>query len=172
MMNGHPRWRLLCFTASLVLLVSGIDAVEQSASAQSLQDVRALVRAYEGTWNTHDASRVAAFYTHDADMVMGNGPRISGREAIAEWWARYFAAISDHRVGTFEVESLRLLTPDVALANVSTLTAGRDQKDEELPPRRARGTWILTAQDGHWLISALRGLPAQGDARVEPGTDR
>lgn len=65
-----------------------------------------------------------------------------------------------------------LLTPDVALANVSTLTAGRDENDEELPARRARGTWVLVAQDGQWLISALRGLPAEGDVRVEPGKDR
>jgi uncharacterized protein (TIGR02246 family) len=171
-MNRRPLWRLLGVAASLVLLVSGGEAVEQTASAQSLVDVRAQVRAYERAWNSHDASRVAAFYTHDADMVMGNGPRISGRAAITEWWARYFAAISDQRVGTLEVESLRLLTPDVALANVSTLTAGRDEKDEVLPARRARGTWILTAQDGQWLISALRGLPAEGDVRVEAGTDR
>lgn len=171
-MNGLSLWRLLGVATSVVLLLSCGKTVEQTASAQSQADVRALVRAYERAWNTHDASRVAAFYTHDADMVMGNGPRISGREAITEWWARYFAAISDKRVGTFEVESLRLLNPDVALANVGTLTAGRDEKGEELPARRARGTWILTTQDGQWLISALLGLPAEGDLRVEPGTDR
>jgi uncharacterized protein (TIGR02246 family) len=134
--------------------------------------VRAQVRAYEDAWNSHDASRVAAFYTLDADMVMGNGPLIHGREGITEYWAGYFAAISDYRVGAFDVEPLRQLTPDVALANVSTLTAGRGEKHEELPERRARGTWILTARDGQWLISALRGLPAEGDVRVEPGTDR
>ncbi len=156
----------------LALLVSGAEAGEPTASEQTLTDVRAQVRAYERAWSSHDASKVAAFYAQDADMMMGNGPRISGREAIKEWWAQYFSAISDHRAGTFQVESLRLLTPDVALANVSTLTAGRDENDEELPARRARGTWILTAQNGHWLIAALRGLPAEGDARVEPGTDR
>jgi len=40
------------------------------------------------TWNSHNASWVAAFFTHDADRLMGDGPRVSGREAIAEWWAR------------------------------------------------------------------------------------
>jgi uncharacterized protein (TIGR02246 family) len=171
-MNRGSLWRLLGVAASLVLLLSGGEAAGQADCAKSLADVRAQIRAYELAWSSHDASSVGAFYTHDADMVMGNGPRIVGREAIKKWWARYFAAISDHRAGTFKVESLRLLASNVALANVSTLTAGRDEKGEDLPTRRARGTWILTEQGGQWLISALRGLPAEGDLRVEPGTDR
>ena len=171
-MNRSQLKRLLGVASSCVLLVSGGEAGEQTASEQSMTDVRAVVRVYERAWNSHDASAVAAFYASDADMIMGNGPRIAGREAITEWWARYFSAISDHRAGTFHVESLRLLTSDVALANVSTLTAARNENDEELPERLARGTWILTAHDGQWLISALRGLPAEGDVRVAPGRDR
>lgn len=171
-MNRRIVWRIFGVTASLALLASHGEAAEQTAIEESLIDVRAQVEAYERAWNSHDARSVAAFFTADADMVMGNGPRIEGREAIEEWWAQYFSAISDNRAGTFQMESLRMLTPDVALANVSTLTAGRDENDEELPPRRARGTWILTVQHGQWLISALRGLPAEGDVRVEPGTDR
>jgi uncharacterized protein (TIGR02246 family) len=171
-MNTRGVRRVLGVAASFAILVSGGEAGEQTASEKSSTDVRAQVQAYGRAWNSHDGSAVAAFYTHDADMVMGNGPRIEGREAIAAWWARYFSAISDSRAGTFQVESLRLLAPDVALANVATLTSGRGDDDEELPARRARGTWILTAKDGKWLISALRGLPAEGDVRVEPGTDR
>jgi len=171
-MKSRPLGRWLGLATSLALLVPGAEAAKQSASEQSMTDVRAMVRAYERAWNSHDASKVAPFFARDADMVMGNGPRISGREAIAAWWARYFSAISGNRTGSFEVETLRLLAPDVALANVNTLTAGRDQNEERLPSRRARGTWILTARDGQWLISALRGLPAEGDARVQPGRDR
>jgi uncharacterized protein (TIGR02246 family) len=171
-MSRRQLRRLLGVGMGLALLVSVGEAAEQAVSGESLTEVRAQVRAYELAWNSHAPTRVAAFYAPDADMMMGNGPRISGREAIAEWWARYFSAISDHRAGTFQVDTLRLLAPDVALANVSTLTAGRDENNEELPERRARGTWILTARDGQWLISALRGLPAEGDLRVQPGTDR
>ena len=39
---------------------------------------------------------------------------------------------------------------------------GRDGKDEGLPARRARGTWILTVQDGQWIIEEtinIQGLP-------------
>lgn len=171
-MKGRTSWRMVGVATGLMLLVSVGEAVEPATGEQLLADVRARVQTYESAWNTHDASRVAAFFSRDADMVMGNGPRVSGREAIAEWWARYFAAISDRRVGRISVESIRMLTPEVALVNVNTLTAGRDEEDQELPARRARGTWILTSRDGEWLISALRGLPAEGEMRVEPGRDR
>jgi len=154
-----------------VLLASCGEVRERTAGQQSLVDIRDQVAAYERAWNTHDASQVAAFYAPDADMIMGSGPRVIGRAAVEAWWARYFAAISDRRTGTFQVESVRLLAPEVALANIGSLTARRDEDDEQLPTRRARGTWVLTVQDGQWLISSLRGLPAEGETRSKPGTD-
>ena len=134
--------------------------------------VRAQVEAYERAWNTHDATAVAAFYSQDADMVMGNGPRIIGRAAIQDWWDKYFRAIDDQRTGTFTIESLRVIAEGVALVNVNTRTGGREGEGDELPTRLARGTWIVVQRDGQWLISALRGFPAEGDVRLCPGADR
>ncbi len=171
-MNASEIQVTLGLVATVLLLTPVGESAQHAAADEALTRVRPQVDAYERAWNSHDAGAVAAFFTHDADMVMGNGPRIEGREAIAEWWARYFSAISGNRVVTIELESLRLLSPHVALVNVNTLTAARDGNEEELPARRARGTWILTAQDDQWLISALRGLPAEGDLRVTPGRDR
>jgi uncharacterized protein (TIGR02246 family) len=171
-MTGLRLRQTLGIAVGAVLLVCGAKAAAQAADQEPLAEVRAQVQAYARAWNTHDASRVAEFYSPRADMIMGSGPTISGRAAIEEWWSRYFAAISEHRAGAFQVESVRLLSPDVALAEVSTLTRAGDGSDENLPARRARGTWVLRAQDGQWLISALRGLPAVGEARCAPGTDR
>jgi len=74
--------RVLGAAASLALFVAAGQAGAQTANDPSLTEVRAQVQAYERAWNSHDASKVAAFYTDDADMIMGNGPRITGREAI------------------------------------------------------------------------------------------
>ena len=171
-MRMQRLWGMVGVVTCLMLVASVGAAAEPAPDEQSLANVRAQIQAYERVWNTHDADQLAAFFTDDADLVMGNDPRISGRESISGWWGRYFAAISPHRVVTIEVETLRLLTPEVALANVNTLTAGRDEKNAELPARRARGMWVLIARNGQWLISALRGLPAEGDMRVAPGKDR
>jgi uncharacterized protein (TIGR02246 family) len=135
-------------------------------------ELRARVRAYERVWNTHEAAAVAGFFTEDADMIIGNGPRVAGREAIQQWWAGYFVRIAATREATFGIESLQLISHDVALINVNSTTAGREEAGQEMPTRLARGTWVMVQRSGDWLISALRGLPALGDLRISPGTDR
>jgi uncharacterized protein (TIGR02246 family) len=134
--------------------------------------VRAFVDAYEKTWNTHEPSAVAAFFSEDADFIVGNGPRIVGRAAVEKWWRSYFSGIDDARRGTFAIASLRAVTPDVVLINIDSTTAGRDGSGRSLPTRVARGTWLVARDNGKWQISAFRALPAEGDVRSGPGRDR
>lgn len=145
-------------------LLNGLEAQTPDAS----DALRATVEAYETTWNTHDPTAVAAFFTVDADMIAGNLPAARGRKAIEDWWGKYFAAIEPERRGTFEVISLRLVTPDVALINISSETGGSDSQGRELPTRLARGTWVLVHEADGWLIAALRAQPAEGDVRGPP----
>lgn len=155
----------------IIMLAEGAMA-EQTTNEPALASIRARIQDYQRAWNSHDGNKVAAFYAEDADMVMGNSPRIIGRQAIAEWWTRYFAAISDKRDGAFELVAVRLYAPNVAVADVNTLTSGHAESGDALPARRARGTWVLTRSNGQWLISVIRGLPAEGDSRVQAGKDR
>jgi uncharacterized protein (TIGR02246 family) len=163
--------RVVAMAASAISFSFLVEA-GQAKTNDAFSELHARVEAYERAWNTHQASAVATFFTQDADMIFGNGPRIAGREAIQQWWAGYFAKIAAIRGATFAIGSLQLITSDVALLNVDSTTAGRDSTDQELPPRLARGTWVMVRRSGDWWISALRGLPAQGDVRVSPGTDR
>lgn len=135
-------------------------------------ELHGLLKAYKEAWSTHDAESVAAFFSRDADMVVGNHPRVSGRDAIEAWWSGYFANIDEGRKGAFEAESIRMITPEVALVNVGSTTAGTGSGGEKLPTRLARGTWVLVRTEGQWWITALRVLPAEGEVRVTPGTDR
>lgn len=137
----------------------------------TIREIHARVDAYQSAWNTHKASAVAAFFTQDADMIIGNGPRIVGREAITNSWAGYFENIAATRRGTFSIQTLQMPTPDVAVLNIDSTTSGHDSKGQDLPTRLARGTWVMVRQSNEWWISALRGLPQQGEMRVSAGTD-
>lgn len=130
------------------------------------------VSAYERVWNTRDADAVAAYFAEEADMIMGAGPSVKGRAAIADWWRTYFDRIDEGRIGTFSIESARLISPDVAVVNIDSTTSARREEDrEKLPTRLARGTWVVVRTDGGWSISALRGQPQEGESRTGPGTD-
>jgi uncharacterized protein (TIGR02246 family) len=137
----------------------------------TFHELQARVDAYQRAWNTHQASAVAAFFTQDADLILGNEPRIVGREAIQNWWEGYFEKVAATRRGAFAIETLQMLTSDVAILNINSTTSGHDSTGQELPTRLARGTWVMVRRFGDWWISALRGLPQQGDARVSPGKD-
>lgn len=146
-----------------------VTALPGEAEAQAVADSAALheyVETYENAMSTHDPTVVAAFFSEDADLVPGNLPVLNGREAIEAWWRAYFERQEAERRGTFSVTSTRFLTPDVALVNLAITSGGVGAGGEELPERKARGTWLLRRHGGQWLIEAARILPTEKD-RVE-----
>jgi uncharacterized protein (TIGR02246 family) len=167
------RWaRVLTAIACAIGALHACTAPVPATTQDVADGVRAWVDAYEKTWNTHEASAVAAFFSEDADFIVGNGPRIVGRDAVEERWRSYFSGIDDARKGSFAIASLRAITPEVVVVNIDSTTAGHGHSGEELPTRFARGTWVVAQHNGKWQISAFRALPAEGDVRSGPGRDR
>lgn len=161
----------LKLAAAIIATITVAAAFPAVATAQAETEhrttaLRERVEAYRRAWNTHDPSAVAAFFTEDADFVMGNLPLRRGRQEIRDSWRDYFARQEPERGLTLVLNSIRFVAADVALINVATITGGRDRLGQELPARRFRGTWVLRRQGSSWLISAMRGLPTEED-RVE-----
>jgi len=152
-------------TAACILLAGGVSAAAAQSSAPP-QDLRETVDRYVAAWNAHDSSVLAGSFTADADMIMGNGPILSGRPAVEHWWREYFAVQEPERKLTIEMLSTREVTGDVAMLNVRTTTDGRTMQGTDLIARRARGTWVLVRQGGDWLIAAMRGMPTEQDRIV------
>jgi uncharacterized protein (TIGR02246 family) len=158
----------LKLAAAIIATSTVAAAFPAVATAQTEAEtaLRGRVEAYQQAWATQDPTVVAAFFTEDADFVMGNLPLRRGREEIRDWWRDYFARQESGRGLTLDVNSVRLVTADVAVINVVTTTGGRDSLGQELPARRFRGTWVMRRQTGEWLIAAMRGLPTEED-RIE-----
>jgi|GEM_PF-872782 len=157
--------------ASLLAILITLPIAVMAQSTDDLVALRKRVEAYKKVWNTHDASALAAFFTEDADMIMYNVPAMQGRQAIQDWWAAYFARNEKERKITIAIETIRVITPEVALINVATTTAGLNNVGQELLNRFARGTWIVVRKDDEWLISAMRGLPTKHD-RIIRASDK
>ena len=142
----------------------------QAIDSGQLED---FVKKYEETWQSHDAERLADFFADDSDMIVGIQPRIVGRAAIEMGWNRYFSRIDSGRLLAISIESIRILSPDVALINVDTTTGGiHSETDKVLESRKARGTWVVTRSSGDLKISALRAHSPTGELRESPGTDK
>jgi len=154
----------------VLLLVVLSQAFAQSDAADEL---RHFVKQYEETWQFHDAERLGDFFSDDSDMIVGILPRTVGREAIVDSWDRYFSGIDRGRLLTISIESIRFLSPNIALINVETTTGGNHSETNEiLESRKARGTWVVTRNGRDWQISALRAHSPIGELREAPGTDK
>lgn len=154
----------------LLLLIAAVIA-SSFVLASPADDVHDFVATYSAAWNRHDEHELGKLFEEGADLIMGSGPRVEGRTQIEQWWKTYFSHIDSRRRGDFQVDSVMVLAHDVYLLNVLTKTGGMDANGEPLETRRARGTWILVRHNDSWRIQAMRGHPAVGESRTNPGTD-
>lgn len=168
MLNFVGAIKTKALIITLYVLISGFSNMAVAQTVEDSASVYEFVEAYQRTINTHDPAALAAFFTEDADFVMFNLPGIQGRQAIENWWRDFwqskFNKQEPGRRGTFNLNSVRFLADDVALANIETTTGGRDSLGVELDTRKARGMWLLHRQNGKWLISAIRGMPTERDS--------
>jgi uncharacterized protein (TIGR02246 family) len=109
-------------------------------------------------WAVADADAFAAEYTDDATVVLP-GTFHQGRAAVRDFVANAFAGPLKDTRPIDEPQDIRLVGRDTAIVvsrNV-VLMAG----EQDAPADRKRvGTWVLTRQDGRWLIAAFANSPA------------
>lgn len=116
--------------------------------------VRDLFRAVSEAWEAGDAAAFARWYAADATVLLP-GTRLTGRDEIRSTMAGAFAGPLHGTRRIHDVESIRLLTPDVAL--VHTLSA-------TVPPEGLRETvtWVLVLGPEGWRIASYHSTPPQG----------
>lgn len=155
-----------------LVLVVVLPASCAYPAKEASPDFDAFLRVYTETWNQHDGVALSALFAADADLIAGSLPRVDGREAIGQWWDRYFSRLDEGRKGEFEVLSLRDIAPGVRLADIRSKTSGMDSTGVVLETRLARGTWVVVETGETWMIASMRALPAEGENRFRPGEDR
>jgi uncharacterized protein (TIGR02246 family) len=134
----------LSFVARSAPLAPGDDAA-----------VRQLVKSYLEAREHNDPRAVAALFTSDADQLVSSGEWRKGREAIVKGTLASSKNTGGSR--TIIVKNIRLVTPDVAIADgayeLSGLKGGTT--------RNMWSTFIMKREMSGWRIAAIRNmLPA------------
>jgi uncharacterized protein (TIGR02246 family) len=150
-----------------LVLVSLPFASSLFAAPSDEQQVRQAVSAFVEAWNHHDMDAFGRLFAPDADFVNVAGDWWKGRQAIQERHAyahgtipidtpgdvpRYWG-IFKTSVLRFTQMDVRFLRKDVAVAHVSMELLGDARTSN---PRRSTATFVLTRQDGGWLIAAAQ----------------
>jgi uncharacterized protein (TIGR02246 family) len=117
--------------------------------------IRRVVQKYLDARAERDPQAVKALFTEDADQLVSSGEWRKGREALVKG-----AMASSERTGgkrTLTVESVRYVTPDVAVADcryeLTALAGGQT--------RKMWSTFVMRRTPDGWRIAAIRNmLPA------------
>lgn len=128
--------------------------------------IKELVAAREKAWNAGDVDGYRALLTEDADIVSATGRAARGRDAFLKLYAEQHAGALAGAVTHTKVTHVRMLSDDVALADVTyEMTGGK-----AAAIRRGLMAFILRRENGRWRISAIRSIPAQ--AAKEPKSSK
>jgi len=145
----------IIFFALLGALVSNRAQV-LSAQGRAADEgaIRAQTAAYEAAINKRDGTAVAAQFTPDGDFVFFDGPRVVGRQAIADSTKAALAGWSATMRFTLTVTAIRFLAPDIAIVETEAHFSEGDM-------RTNRGTSVAVRANGKWLLAAMRVYAAQ-----------
>jgi uncharacterized protein (TIGR02246 family) len=146
----RAQFAILC----CVVLFSSLS-VQNSARSNDEAAIREVVSKYVDARERIDPKAVEELFTSDADQLVSSGEWRKGREAVV----RGTMASSNSTGGkrSITVESIRLLSPDVALADGRYELTG-------LAGGATRSMWttlVLKRTGKSWRITAIRNmLPA------------
>lgn len=128
-------------------------AQQPKSDAAAKAAIHANAEGFVEAFHKGDAKAVASFWTADGDLTDSSGRTLKGREAIQKAFTNLFAENKGLKLQV-EGESLRFVTPDVAIEEGTTAVIPADG-----PPNRARYTIIHVKKDGQWFVSSLRNSP-------------
>jgi uncharacterized protein (TIGR02246 family) len=116
--------------------------------------IRATADAYTKAFNAGDSKAIAALWSSDGEHVDESGRMLKGREAIEKEFAAFFA---EHHGLALEisVESIRFLSPDIAIENGTA----RAISPLGSPASSSRYTAVHARQDGKWLMVSSQESP-------------
>jgi uncharacterized protein (TIGR02246 family) len=151
------RHSLPCLAIYLVLVAAGLTSFAQGQSTETGQDnaIREVVRKYVSAREARDSKALESLLTNDADQLVSDGTWRRGRDTLVRGMLETSARTGGNR--SISVETIRFLTPEVALADgrykQTGLAGGRD--------RELWATFLLKRDPNGWRIAAIRNmLPA------------
>lgn len=133
--------------------------------------IKDVIKVVESGWNSGNGEAFAAPFAEHADYVPPNGQRDQGRDRIAAGHQHIFSTIYKGSRITYDIESIRFIRTDVALAHAKHHL----QFEHNGSPREAwsRSLWILAKDEGRWQVEAFHNTmivsPQEYMSRLDAG---
>jgi uncharacterized protein (TIGR02246 family) len=142
-------------TAVVCLMCAVTVIADQPSSARVADEtaVKELVARYNTARDQENAGAIRSLFTSDADQLVSSGEWRRGREQLVEGMLRSSSNNPGQR--TLTVETVRFLSPDIAIADARYEIAGA-------ATRQMWSTFVAVRMPDGWRLSAIRNmLPAR-----------
>jgi uncharacterized protein (TIGR02246 family) len=141
----------LLVAVTAIAAAGGVSAQAADRAADEAA-VRAVIQAFLDTREKNDAVGLAALLTADVDQQQTSGNTRRGRDAVVSGSLATQQSTGGTR--TITVDSLRFVSPDVAIADGRYDSVGRSDGTDQ----RMLTSMVLRREGGAWKIAAIRNM--------------
>ncbi len=142
--------RLLLGLLALLSIGQSRALSAEPDQADSEAAIRKMVAGYVEAFDKHDAEALAKYWSPDAVYIdRATGEEVSGRDEIAKRFAALFKDQPDSKM-TVNTESVRLVSPNVAVEQGTSVETIGKNEPEEVPY-----TAVYVRRDGEWLLDRV-----------------
>ncbi|TCC20908.1 SgcJ/EcaC family oxidoreductase [Kribbella speibonae] len=128
--------------------------------------IEEVVAAVEHAQNNELPDEFLSLFRADAIWTTGGGKRLFGLEAISTFTRQVLPGGMQGMTVTFELEHVLFLRPDVVAVKVRQVYRTPDGPDVGTP------LWVMTKEDGRWLLTACQNTGVLEDELVTDAESR
>ncbi len=135
------------------MLLLGLPGAALASEASVEEANRAVAKAFESAWNTHDMQAFGRLLTEDVVWINVDAGKGVGRERVESGHAKVHANKFKHSVITVNSVEVQAIKPDVAIVYVNWGIRG-DTDNDGTPrqPREGLFSWVTVKQGADWKI--------------------
>ena len=143
-----------------------------NTSGNNDQAFNTLFRAFEETWNSHDAQAYSRLFAEDADFVNVVGMRAQGRTEIERFHRPTFATMFAQSKITFTDIRISYLRPDIATVDAEwEMANAKDPAGNLIPYRRGLANAVAIYESGEWLFKVFHNQDLPTTALQAPASN-
>lgn len=148
--------RKLILLAMAMGSIGGV-AVAAPEKGGSEAQVRARSQEFAAAWNRHDVKAMAAVWASDGDLINPFGRVAKGRAEVEKLFADEHSTVMKDSTFTITNMTVRLIKPDVAIADWDVEIAGMHAADgSAIPTQKMHVSDVMVKKAGQWSTVSAR----------------
>ena len=132
-------------------------AVDEASTMAAEKEIRAQYQTFVEAWNRHDTAAIGRMWIAEGDHLEPDGRGMRGQTSVAALFKEQHAGVFKNTKLALKIDTVWLVTADVALADGTYEIEGVVAPDgKPVPKREGHLTSILVRKDGKWMIAGSR----------------